>query len=110
MNAVAVIAWCGAAFMALALALERHHAQVFETAALPRRERWGWRSAGAALLGLSAWAAVQLEGWGVGLVLWCAALTVAGLGVSALLAWRPKAALPAGGSALLVALLAGPWL
>jgi hypothetical protein len=106
-SAAVVVALCWAAFTALALALERHHAQVFGAPAARRRERWGWRSAGVALLVAAATAAVGLDGPGVGLVLWCGALTIAGLGVSAVLAWRPTAALHAGGTALVAALLLG---
>jgi hypothetical protein len=80
-----------AALAALALAMDRHHRQVFGAAPSPGRAA-GLRVAGALLLVLAPvpWTA---EAGAMGFVAWLfCALPCAGVALVLLLAWRPRAA------------------
>lgn len=93
-------AWCG-----LALAVPRHHEQVFgcEGSAWARR---GWRCGGAMAMLVVLAQAVLTDGWALGALHAVAALAVAGIAVPVVLAWAPQhcAALAAAAAAL------GAWL
>lgn len=80
----AILAYAGLA--GLALAMDRHHRQVWRRGASPPR-RMALRLAGAASLGGSLAASAVPAGWGVGIVLWLGLLTAAALGVAMLLAY-----------------------
>lgn len=98
------LALCLAAFAALSVAMERHHAQVFGAGASAVR-RQALRVLGWALLFAALWASVVTFGWGTGLVAWCAGLTTAGLLVAWLLRYRAAWLLRVAGCALALAAL-----
>ena len=77
-----------AGFAALAVAMDKHHAQVFPGRVPTHGQRVACRTGGALLLLASAAACMRDHGIGVGLVLWCGVLTAAGLAVAGLLALR----------------------
>ncbi|WP_149536610.1 DUF3325 domain-containing protein [Siccirubricoccus phaeus] len=78
-------------FLLLSLAMDRHHRELLGGAP-PRPRRLALRLTGAALLGLSTLPCFALWGWSIGPVAWCGVLTVAALGLVALLAFAPRAA------------------
>lgn len=100
-----VLLWSLATWCALALAMPRHHEQVFgrEGSAWARR---GWRCGGVMAVLMVLVQAVLTEGWALGALHAVAALAVAGVAVPALLAWAPQhcAALAAAAAVL------GAWL
>ncbi|MGQ0710368.1 MAG: DUF3325 domain-containing protein [Rhodoferax sp.] len=79
-----LLAWC-----ALALAMPRHHEQVFgrEGAAWMRR---CWRCAGVAAVLMVLAQAVHSEGWALGCLYAVAALAVVGVAVPVAIAWAPR--------------------
>jgi hypothetical protein len=88
MSSLAVVALSLVALATLCLAMPRHRARVWVgerrtavSAAL--------RSAGSAALAAGAVVAMFAQGVGVGLVLWCGALTLAALCVVLCLSYRP---------------------
>ncbi len=85
-------ALCLAAFSALSLAMERHHVQVFGTNVAKRQLTW--RSLGWTLMLAAAIYSIHSLGIGIGLVLWCGVLTIAGVLVAWLLPYRPRRLLP----------------
>lgn len=87
-----VLLLCYPGFAALCLSMGRHHRDWLGQAASPRR-RFGLRLLGWTLLVLSPWPAVSRDGWGLGLVQWCALLMFSGLLLVLLLPYRPRLAL-----------------
>lgn len=94
--AVAAIALAYAGFTALSLAMDRHHADVHGRgqAPSPRARRW-LRAGGATGLALSLLACVERQGWNMGPILWCGAMTLGALLLTGVLlpyaprwAWR----------------------
>lgn len=75
---------CYAGFAALACAMPRHFAQITGRRGAPLRPRL-WQGAGALLLALSLWAALDQWGRGLGLTAWAGILTLAGLALGLLL-------------------------
>lgn len=70
-----------AGFVALSLAMDRHHEQVFgRGVALPRVRRRALRAVGAGALGVSLAASIAAQGPTQGWVLWCGVLTLAAIG------------------------------
>lgn len=70
-----------AGFVALSLAMDRHHEQVFgRGVALPRSRRRALRAAGSAALAVSLVASLAAQGPTQGWVLWCGVLTLAAIG------------------------------
>ena len=90
MSALAPFALCLAAFALLALAMDRHHAQVLGHAPPSTARRRLLRTAACALLVAAGGLCLRAHGTGVGLVTWCALLNVAGLAVGWLLAYQPR--------------------
>lgn len=90
-------------FVALALAMDRHHGQVLDGRPDPRF-RTLMRVAGTALLGFSAVPCVVAHGWSIGLTWWLGVLTAAVLPVVLLLTYRPQAIPPLALAAPLIAL------
>ena len=78
--AVAAIALAYAGFTALSLAMDRHHADVYGRGKEPSP-----RARGAAGLALSLLACVERQGWNMGPILWCGAMTLGALLLSGLL-------------------------
>ncbi|WP_026640448.1 MULTISPECIES: DUF3325 domain-containing protein [Bordetella] len=102
MMSVAAFCLAYAGFAALCLGMDRHYETVFERA-LPRLHRTTLRAAGWAALALSLWATAAVWGWRYGVVEWIGILTIAGLLLIWLVAYRPAAALAAGGACALAA-------
>lgn len=75
-------------FAALALAMSRHHQQVWHRAP-SRRRQWLLRLAGWALLLASLGLCKAYAGWSDGLVWWVGLLTGAAMPVTLLLGFRP---------------------
>ncbi|MBD1550826.1 DUF3325 domain-containing protein [Pseudomonas typographi] len=94
---------CYAGFMALCLAMQKHHASLVGRQGAPgllRALRWaGW-----CLLGLSPWPAMAAQGWAFGLVQWCAVLMASAGLLVWLLPYRPRLAVGLAG----VCVIAGP--
>jgi len=86
-----------AGFSALCLAMDRHHEDVFDRA-LPRGRRLWLRALGWLGLVLSLAACATAWGWSYGIVEWVGILSLAGLLLIWLLAYRPRAALAAAGA------------
>lgn len=80
-----------AGFAALAVALPRHHRQIWSGPPSARRGR-GLRVAGWVLLGLSLPPCLAAWDMRIGMVAWCGLLTAAALMVVAWLAWRARRA------------------
>ena len=94
------IAYAG--FLALALAMDRHHEQIFARRPSARTSRLlGW--AGWLVLGLSLPPAVMAWGWAIGLPAWLGLLTLAAAVLLLLLPHAPRAALRLGPAALVCA-------
>ena len=87
----AALAYAG--FVAMCLAMERHHEQVFRTRAIPPRRRRLLAALGWLLLAASALATVAASGWGLGLVLWAGVLTATAIPLSILLTYAPRVAM-----------------
>lgn len=84
--AVAAIALAYAGFAALSLAMDRHHADVFGRGKEPSARARQWLRIGGALgLILSLLACVERQGWNIGPILWCGAMTLGALLLSGLL-------------------------
>ena len=64
--------------MALALARPAHQRLLLRRALPPRHNRLLW-TAGAVALGLGAWLAVRDDGWVLGLLRWCGAVSAGAL-------------------------------
>ena len=94
------IAYAG--FLALALAMDRHHEQIFARRPSARTSRLlGW--AGWLVLGLSLPPAVMAWGWAIGLPAWLGLLTLAAAVLLRLRPHAPRAALRRGPAALVCA-------
>jgi Protein of unknown function (DUF3325) len=92
------------AFVALALAMDRHHGQVLNGRP-SARFRSAMRMAGAALLAMSVIPCVTAHGWSIGLTWWIGILTAASMPVLLLLTYRPQLIPRLGLAAPLVALV-----
>jgi hypothetical protein len=77
-------------FAALALAMSRHHQQVWRRAP-SRRRQWLLRLAGWGLLLASLGVCKAHAGWSSGLVWWFGLLTAGALAVALALAYLPRA-------------------
>ncbi len=91
---------CYAGFTALCLSTDRHHGELLHREPSPRR-RLGLRVIGWMLLVVSIGPAVDVAGWGQGLVEWCAVLMLSALLLVLLLPYRPRLALILAGIGLL---------
>ncbi len=78
-----------AGFVALCLAMDRHHGQVFRHRAVPW-QRQALRLVGWLLLAASLPACIAGWGWPVGLVAWFGILSAAGLLLVFLLPYAPR--------------------
>lgn len=76
MTLLLVFALTTAGFVALALALDRHHQQLWHRVPSTRR-RWSLRAAGTTLLLSALVVCVRSSGWGTGWVEWVGLLTAA---------------------------------
>jgi hypothetical protein len=76
-------------FAALALALGRHHRQVWRREPSARR-RWLLRAVGTACLLAGLLLCAAQVGWAQGLIWWAGLLSIAALLVSLLLSFRPN--------------------
>lgn len=84
--AVAAVALAYAGFAALSLAMDRHHADVFGRGKEPSARARQWlRAGGVIALALSLMACVERQGWNIGPILWCGAMTLGALLLSGLL-------------------------
>ncbi|RBC00488.1 DUF3325 domain-containing protein [Pseudomonas sp. RSB 5.4] len=83
---------CYAGFTALCLSMPRHHDELLGRKPSARRGR-GLKLFGWLMLGLSLWATVAANGWGLGLVDWFAVLMCSALALVLLMPYRPKLAL-----------------
>ena len=99
---------CFAAWAAIALGMDRHHADALGRDATARRllqlRRGGWL-----LLALSLWMAARPVGHvpaSVGITAWTVALSLAAVAVTAAVTWRPQRTPALAGAALLAGLLA----
>jgi len=81
---------CHAAMMALSLTMDRHYGQLTGQREVPAIRRRLLRVVGWALLLLAAMACIGSFGLGVGVVTWCALLTMAALAVACGLTYRPR--------------------
>lgn len=99
---------CFAAWLAIALGMDKHHADALEQEAAPARLRQ-LRRAGWVILLASLWLATRTP-HGVpastGVTAWAAALSVAAVAATAVLTWCPERAPPLGVTALVAGLLA----
>lgn len=93
--------WTFAAWCALALAIDRHHEQVFRSEAQPWARR-AWAASGAAGMLAALAAPVLAQGWALGVLTWVGASVAAGVATAVLLAWRPRSCLPAAAGAVLL--------
>lgn len=91
--AITALALSFLAFLALALAMDRHHGQILEGRPNARFRAF-MRLGGTALLCLSALSCVAAYGWSIGLTWWLGILTAAAMPLLLLLAYRPKAIAP----------------
>jgi len=103
--AVGALGAAVAGFMALALAMDRHHRDSRGRAPAPRQAA-ALRGLGACALLLSLLASLARQGAAQGWVLWCGVLTAAALAVVLLLSYAPRRAAMAGAAAAGCALLA----
>jgi hypothetical protein len=90
-----------AGFVALCLAMQRHHEQVLGQRRIPPARRRCLAAGGWALLAASLAPPVQAAGWGLGLVVWTGLLTAAALPIVVLLAYRPRWVMATAGVAVL---------
>lgn len=89
MSHVLCLLFASAGFLALSLAMTRHQNDMLGRC-LPPRVCLALRGSGFALLAL-AWAvAVTGQGFGIGTIVWCGHLTLAGLLVVALHTWQAR--------------------
>ena len=88
---VALLAAFGG-FVALSLAMDRHHEQVFgRGVGLPTRRRRALRAVGTGGLAVSLGACLAAHGPSQGWVLWAGVLTLAAMGQVLALAFAPRA-------------------
>ncbi len=80
---------CYAAFLALSLAMDRHHAQVLHGKPGSNR-RLILRLTGWGLLTLALWLCSLAWGWAIGPVAWFGLLSTAALGLVFLLPYAPR--------------------
>lgn len=101
-------------FVWLALAMDRHHADMFGRGSVPAPARVArLRGQGAIALVLSLCACVLAEGWAFGAVYWAGLLTVGALAVVGAFAWAPHATPRLARVSIAVgaaAAMASPWL
>jgi len=92
-----------AGFLALSLAMDRHHEDAYGRGTTPGRRRPWLRAAGTALLLLSLGASLGLQGATQGWVLWFGVLTAAALQVVGIVGYAPRQAARIGLCAALLA-------
>lgn len=81
-----------AGWLALCLAMPKHHRQLRHREVLVR-ECWVWRACGTTLLTSSFAAAIHGYGWQIGPIAWFAALAVSGWALVTALPYSPRACL-----------------
>ena len=84
------LACAHAGFVALCLAMERHHEQALGQRRIPPGRQRLLAGGGWLLLAASLVPVVATLGWGLGTVAWCGLLTAAALPVVVVLSWRPR--------------------
>lgn len=82
-----------AGFLALCLAMERHHEQVFRRRVIPPWRRRLLTALGWGLLAASMLPVAQAAGWALGLVFWAGILTATAMPLAMLLTYAPRIAL-----------------
>jgi hypothetical protein len=87
-----VLAYAG--FLALALAMDRHAAEMGQARRVPPGRRQVLRIAGSIVLALSLWASIAAWGAPFGILGWLGALTAGAIVLVLVLAVRPHLALP----------------
>lgn len=95
-------------FLALSLAMDRHHEDAYGRGSTPGRRRPWLRAGGTALLLLSLAASLRLQGSTQGWVLWFGMLTAAALTVVGIASYGPQRAARIGAGAALLAVLGLP--
>jgi len=83
-------AFAHAGFVALCLAMQRHHEQVLGHRRIPPGRQGMLAGGGWLLLAASLAPPVLDSGWGLGLVVWTGLLTAAALPVVLMLTYRPR--------------------
>lgn len=89
MMALLAFALACTGFAALALAMDRHHRQVWQRPA-SGRQRVLLRVLGTVCLGASLVACIAYSGWSVGIVLWLGLLSAAVPAVALVLTYQPR--------------------
>jgi hypothetical protein len=100
--------FCFAAWMAVALGMDKHHEDALGHEAAPARLRQ-WRRVGWVILLASLWLAARTPPGvpaSIGVTAWVAALSVAAVAATAAVTWLPQRAPPLGAVALAAGLLA----
>ena len=100
--------FCFAAWLAMALAMDKHHEDALGREASPARLRH-LRSAGWVILLASLWLATRTPAGvpaSLGITAWAVALSVAAVAATAALTWLPQRAPPLGAASLAAGLLA----
>ncbi|WP_354684603.1 DUF3325 domain-containing protein [Cupriavidus necator] len=113
MNALAAFALSSAGFAALALSLERHHADLHGRGSVPSLQTVTRLRAGGALALALAWSVhIGADGWPLGTVAWLGTLTASAFAVALALSYGPRAVprLLPGVAGIGVAVLAARWL
>ena len=96
------IAYAG--FVTLGLAMDRHQMQMLGRE-LPRRQTQLLRTAGGALLGGSLLVCLTAWSTSIAIVWWLGLLSIAGLALGLLLAYRPRWARPIGFAVMVAAVV-----
>lgn len=96
-------------FLALGLAMDRHHEDAYGRGSLPGRGRPWLRGAGTVLLLLSLAASLALQDGAQGWVLWFGVLTAAALAVAGAFTYLPARAFGIGACAASLALACFAW-
>lgn len=96
---------CYVGFTALCLSMPRHHGELLRRS-LTEPRRFLLRLTGWSALLLSCWAAVDADGWAIGLVQWFAVLMGSAVLLVALMPFRPRWVLALAGCGALLSPLA----
>jgi hypothetical protein len=107
MASAVALALSYAGMAGLSLAMDRHCEQATGRSEVPARQRLALRGVASALLALALLACAGAWGATVGLIAWLGFLTAGGLLVGVLMAYGPRLAVRAAGTALVFGLLAG---
>ncbi|QXG33876.1 DUF3325 domain-containing protein [Pseudomonas viridiflava] len=96
---------CYLGFAALCLSMPRHYAELCK-GPLTERRRLNFKMIGWGALLVSPWPAVDVDGWAIGLVQWCAVLMASAVVLVSLMPFRPRWVLMLAGCAVLLSPLA----